>query len=88
MTLADHCFCLFRIPHAQRRGDVFQRVPRDQKEYGLTLPQREIERLTLVHEALMSLLDNRLFIAPIDGDNLGRVLDMGTGTGTCMFNRF
>lgn len=43
--------------------------------------ERQSEGLDLIHNALTILLGDRLFIAPIDKKDPGRVLDIGTGTG-------
>jgi SAM-dependent methyltransferase len=44
--------------------------------------ERQSEGLDLIHNALTILLGDKLFLAPINQDNPGRVLDIGTGTGT------
>jgi len=43
--------------------------------------ERQSEGLDLIHNALTILLGDRLFVAPINKRNPGRVLDIGTGTG-------
>ncbi|KAH7327779.1 S-adenosyl-L-methionine-dependent methyltransferase [Stachybotrys elegans] len=43
--------------------------------------ERQSEGLDLIHSALTVLLDGKLFVAPINKDDPGRVLDIGTGTG-------
>lgn len=42
--------------------------------------EREQDRLDMLHHAMTRLLDDRLFLAPIDAKNL-KILDIGTGTG-------
>lgn len=51
-------------------------------EYWGPNDDQQSEAYDLIHNALTMLLDNKLFLAPIDKDNPGRVLDVGTGTGT------
>lgn len=41
--------------------------------------EEENDRLDMVHEMMLVLLDRKLFLAPI-GSSPGRVLDIGTGT--------
>ncbi|KAF4958037.1 hypothetical protein FSARC_11123 [Fusarium sarcochroum] len=55
--------------HAFREGTYF--VPNDEEEQT---------RMDLVHHIYSLILDGTLFLAPL-GDNPGRVLDLGTGTG-------
>ncbi|KAF5680060.1 TAM domain-containing protein [Fusarium heterosporum] len=55
--------------HAFREGTYL--VPNDEEEQT---------RMDLVHHIYSLLLDGKLFLAPI-GDEGGRVLDLGTGTG-------
>lgn len=43
--------------------------------------ERQSEGLDLLHNALTMLMGDKLFLAPISGENPGRVLDIGTGTG-------
>lgn len=43
--------------------------------------ERQSEGLDLIHNALTLLLGDKLFLAPIDKEHPGRVLDIGTGTG-------
>lgn len=43
--------------------------------------ERQSEGLDLIHNALTILLGDRLFVAPINKKDPGRVLDIGTGTG-------
>ena len=40
----------------------------------------ESDRLDMIHEMMLTLLDRDLFLAPI-GDSPQRVVDLGTGTG-------
>jgi len=39
-----------------------------------------MNRLDLMHQMIRICMDNKLFLAPI-GEKLGRILDVGTGTG-------
>ena len=48
--------------------------------YQFPNDEQEQERLDLVHHVFYRLLNNKLFLAPINPDGL-RVLDIGTGTG-------
>ncbi|TDZ39718.1 Secondary metabolism regulator LAE1 [Colletotrichum trifolii] len=49
-------------------------------EYWAPNDDQQNEGLDLIHNALLMLLDDQLFLAPI-GDSPERVLDVGTGTG-------
>ncbi|KPM40552.1 hypothetical protein AK830_g5992 [Neonectria ditissima] len=49
-------------------------------EYWAPNDERQNEGLDLIHNGLLMLLDDKLFLAPI-GKNPGKVLDVGTGTG-------
>jgi SAM-dependent methyltransferase len=49
--------------------------------YPFPNDEREQDRLDMLHRAVTRLLDNRLFLAPIQPDGM-RILDIGTGTGT------
>ena len=40
-----------------------------------------MKRLEIMHEVLIRTLGHRLFLTPLEESQLGRVLDMGTGTG-------
>ncbi|KAK1674944.1 methyltransferase domain-containing protein [Colletotrichum godetiae] len=40
-----------------------------------------MDRLDLVHTLMVKTIGNKLFLAPVDGAKLHRVLDVGTGTG-------
>lgn len=46
---------------------------------GLILYQEEKERLNLMYHAIRIVLEDRLFLAPVQ--NLQAALDVGTGTG-------
>ena len=50
-------------------------------EYWGPNDERQSEGLDLLHNALTMLLDNKLFLAPVDATTPSRVLDIGTGTG-------
>ncbi|KAF7559149.1 hypothetical protein G7046_g5007 [Stylonectria norvegica] len=49
-------------------------------EYWAPNDDQQNEGLDIIHNGLLMLLDDRLFLAPL-GRNPGRVLDVGTGTG-------
>jgi SAM-dependent methyltransferase len=49
-------------------------------EYWAPNDEQQNQGLDLTHHALLKLLDNKLYLAPLK-DNLDRVLDLGTGTG-------
>jgi len=49
-------------------------------EYWAPNDEQQNEGLDLLHNCLLMVMDNKLFLAPI-GDNPQRVLDVGTGTG-------
>jgi len=44
-----------------------------------------MERLELMHELLVAVVGFQLFLAPVDAKRIHRALDLGTGTGICMF---
>lgn len=48
--------------------------------YPFPNDEREQDRLDMLHHATTRLLDDRLFLAPIQPDGM-RILDIGTGTG-------
>jgi len=48
-----------------------------------TPSQRELERLDMTHVMLVKAIGGELFLAPLDRDNVHKVLDIGTGTGSC-----
>ncbi|OWT42677.1 TAM domain methyltransferase [Pochonia chlamydosporia 170] len=48
--------------------------------YPFPNDEREQDRLDMLHYAMTRLLDDRLFLAPIQPDGM-RILDVGTGTG-------
>lgn len=47
--------------------------------------KREMNRLDLTHYMMVKGLSDKLYLAPIEGDKMQRILDIGTGTGICMF---
>ncbi|KAK3685218.1 S-adenosyl-L-methionine-dependent methyltransferase [Podospora appendiculata] len=49
--------------------------------YSFPNDEREQERLDMIHHVFYRLLDNKLYLAPVDPDAGLRVLDIGTGTG-------
>ena len=49
-------------------------------EYWAPNDEQQNEGLDMWHNSLLMMMDNKLFLAPI-GDNVQRVLDVGTGTG-------
>ena len=42
-----------------------------------------MERLDLNHATMTKVIGDKLYLAPVDGPRLQRVLDIGTGTGIC-----
>lgn len=50
------------------------------RDYWAPNDEQQSEGLDILHHAFVMLLGDQLFLAPI-GDNPGRVLDVGTGTG-------
>ena len=42
--------------------------------------ENESDRLDIMHEMMLVMLDRKLFLAPIS-DSIQRALDLGTGTG-------
>ena len=48
--------------------------------YANNWPQQEKDRLDIMHHLVTLRLDDRLHLAPI-GQNIHRILDLGTGTG-------
>lgn len=49
--------------------------------YNFPNDEQEQQRLDMIHHVFYRLLDDRLFLAPVDPDAGLRVLDVGTGTG-------
>lgn len=52
----------------------------EQKGYMVPNDEEEKDRLDIVHEMLLTMMDRKLFLAPLS-DPPARVLDLGTGTG-------
>lgn len=50
------------------------------KAYLLPNDENEKDRLDIMHELMLTMMDRKLFLAPINS-SVGRVLDLGTGTG-------
>lgn len=54
-------------------------------EYGMPVDEKELDRMDLQHHKFTLMLNDKLFIAPIDESRLqqasSRVLDIGTGSG-------
>ncbi|KAL1966607.1 hypothetical protein VTN77DRAFT_4018 [Rasamsonia byssochlamydoides] len=48
--------------------------------YLLPNDEEESDRLDMIHEMMLTLMDRKLFLAPI-GESPHRVIDLGTGTG-------
>lgn len=51
----------------------------------------ELDRLDLTHALMTKGIGEKLYLAPIDGDKVHRILDIGTGTGIwamCMGDEF
>ena len=46
-------------------------------------PQRESDRLDVVHHIMVRSMKGRIYLAPIDQDKVRHILDVGTGTGSC-----
>lgn len=44
-----------------------------------------MDRLDLTHTLMVKTLGDRLYLAPIEPKKMSRILDIGTGTGICMF---
>lgn len=42
-----------------------------------------MDRLDLNHALMTKVIGDRLYLAPLVGNDLHRVLDIGTGTGIC-----
>ncbi|KAI8155227.1 Secondary metabolism regulator LAE1 [Colletotrichum sp. SAR 10_70] len=57
-------------------------------KYNLPNDERESDRMDLVHQLWLLTLDDRLGVAPPckEGTTVGRVLDVGTGTGIWALN--
>jgi ubiquinone/menaquinone biosynthesis C-methylase UbiE len=49
-------------------------------DYLLPNDDKEADRLDMSHEMILTLMDRKLFLAPI-GQHPQRVIDIGTGTG-------
>ncbi|KAJ9150561.1 S-adenosyl-L-methionine-dependent methyltransferase [Coniochaeta hoffmannii] len=59
--------------------------------YVLPNDEPELDRLDLTHALMTKGIGDKLFLAPIEGEKLHRVLDIGTGTGIwamCMGDEF
>lgn len=52
----------------------------DWKVYLLPNDEDEADRLDMIHEMMLTVMDRKLFLAPI-GDSPQHVLDLGAGTG-------
>ena len=61
--------------HAESIGDKYV-FPND---------KIELDRLDYLNEILHMVVGDKLFLAPIDPSKVHRVLDVGTGTGVCMW---
>lgn len=59
-------------------GRTFQKA--EAGEYWAPNDEQQNEGLDITHHVLVMALENKLFLPPL-GDNIGRVLDIGTGTG-------
>lgn len=53
--------------------------PTNPTVYLLPNDENEQDRLDILHELILTLMDRKLFLSPIN--NPGRALDLGTGTG-------
>ncbi|RSL49827.1 hypothetical protein CEP54_012233 [Fusarium duplospermum] len=53
--------------------------------YNFPNDEAESERLDLTHLLITKGIGNRLFLAPVDLDRAARALDIGTGTGICVY---
>lgn len=62
------CLCIFMVFTYAEQGYL---IPNDEEEK---------DRLDIIHELMLTLLDRKLFLAPVS-DTPARVLDLGTGTG-------
>ena len=51
--------------------------------YLMPNDEDEMIRLEVLHEIMTKRIGDKLFLAPVDGGRIARVLDMGTGTGAC-----
>jgi methylase of polypeptide subunit release factors len=49
--------------------------------------EQEIQRLDLTHVLVTKTIGDVLYKAPIDETQPLRILDVGTGTGICMWSR-
>ncbi|OIW25664.1 S-adenosyl-L-methionine-dependent methyltransferase [Coniochaeta ligniaria NRRL 30616] len=59
--------------------------------YCLPNDEIELDRLDLTHALMTKGIGDKLFLAPIEGEKLHRILDIGTGTGIwamCMGDEF
>ncbi|KAH6898135.1 S-adenosyl-L-methionine-dependent methyltransferase [Thelonectria olida] len=66
------------LDYRRLHGRTYQNIKTT--EYWGPNDEQQNNGLDMIHNALLMTLDNELFFAPI-GDNPGRVLDVGTGTG-------
>jgi len=69
-SVLDYAFEHGRRYHSDRSGN-----------YALPNDEAERERLDMMHMLLQRTLNGKLFLAPVEMDQIHRVLDIGTGTG-------
>lgn len=66
------------LEYRQIHGRTYQSAK--SSEYWAPNDDQQNDGLDLIHNGLLMLLEDKLFLAPVNED-LGRVLDIGTGTG-------
>ncbi|KAI8159340.1 Secondary metabolism regulator LAE1 [Colletotrichum sp. SAR 10_70] len=70
------------LEHRRENGRTYHRYK--EGKYNMPNDEQELDRLDLIHNMCLMSLDDRLGLAPQcqEGATVGRVLDVGTGTGT------
>ncbi|KAI8177022.1 Secondary metabolism regulator LAE1 [Colletotrichum sp. SAR 10_76] len=69
------------LEHRRENGRTYHRYK--EGKYNMPNDEQELDRLDLIHNMCLMSLDDRLGLAPQcqEGATVGRVLDVGTGTG-------
>ncbi|TDZ21758.1 Secondary metabolism regulator LAE1 [Colletotrichum orbiculare MAFF 240422] len=49
--------------------------------YNIPNDEAEMDRLDVAHSAMVNIIGNKLYLAPLEEEKIHRILDVGTGTG-------